>query len=985
MKIFKKLDLKMMLDSMISRGRSCGYCTTKKTLMLIGYLFLVCVLHSQMIVKIDKGSHTRRNLIESLELPLCFEMEEYIVAAIDAPDVLHINNIQYSVLTPNHYSEPLYIISNDRRSPLRIGNYIGEIVLNEPNMRIEKVSSKNIPFPQQKGIKYIPVEISTRKYKNVSISISENVLSNFSYQQKTDIINSINADSLAWFIQNLEDFETRFAFHPNRFDVSQWIENQFLRMGYTNVLQDSFYTTVYGINSWQTNVVATLTGSVFPERYVIIGAHHDSINGDGNMFETSMIFAPGADDNASGVAAVLEIARVIMANNFTPYSSIRFVTFAQEELGLHGAFHDANKMISENKKVVAMVNSDMIAYTPSENWLFSIRNYPGADFLTTIAQQNSQILGMNTFTTTQMNQNSDSWAYHVVGIPAIFFIEGDFNPYYHSSNDLLVNACPEYTKQFTKLVASVAFIVIDTPDYPDNFVLRDTGTGNSLRAEWQNVNLEEVSYILFVKNTTTGHVTEFQTTENYFDINNLSEGIMYEVTLHSLVNDTLSNGIVRYLEPLKYPRPVVGFEHIPMLKKIQFLWTPNQEIPIAGYKIYRKEISLLEFVEVATVQSESFSWIDTHTEDKVWYEYKITAFYQNGHQSPDSQIIKTRHLSFNNGILIVDLTTNSENSQLLPPLESVKSFFQNIFEGFDFEEIKYTHTNQIKMEDIGAYSTILIHKNSFNNIVSNELEDIIKILIDNGCNIIYTSNDPLRHLNNALQYPLTYNVNSFPRTYFGIETVDNNYVSRFLLAQSSGWQNLPNLELDISKIPEVLNEKLYRLEVFGGNEFEVLYTYFSGSDDPAESAFDGMPVALYTSRGESHIILTSIPLYYIKPSHAKEFVQRALSFFDGNVADNDINIPVSKGLMIKNYPNPFNPTTTIEFSLPNNDFATINIYNIRGQMIKSFEKDFYASGINKIMWDGKDNNDNLQASGIYFYQVKTDSGSNEVKRMVLLK
>ncbi|MCL2065673.1 MAG: hypothetical protein FWG98_15065 [Candidatus Cloacimonetes bacterium] len=55
-----------------------------------------------------------------------------------------------------------------------------------------------------------------------------------------NIINSVCADSIAWFIQELEDFDTRYALHPNRFEVSEWIADQFTRFGYANVEKDYF-------------------------------------------------------------------------------------------------------------------------------------------------------------------------------------------------------------------------------------------------------------------------------------------------------------------------------------------------------------------------------------------------------------------------------------------------------------------------------------------------------------------------------------------------------------------------------------------------------------------------------------------------------------------------------------------------------------------------------------------------------------------------
>ncbi|MBT4332966.1 MAG: T9SS type A sorting domain-containing protein, partial [Candidatus Cloacimonetes bacterium] len=85
-----------------------------------------------------------------------------------------------------------------------------------------------------------------------------------------------------------------------------------------------------------------------------------------------------------------------------------------------------------------------------------------------------------------------------------------------------------------------------------------------------------------------------------------------------------------------------------------------------------------------------------------------------------------------------------------------------------------------------------------------------------------------------------------------------------------------------------------------------------------------------------------------------------------------------------NYPNPFNPTTTISFSLAEASKVSISIYNMRGQLVKTLvntelENDYY-----EIVWNGRDNSGKNTASGIYFYKMKAGSFTS-IKKMVLMK
>lgn len=86
----------------------------------------------------------------------------------------------------------------------------------------------------------------------------------------------------------------------------------------------------------------------------------------------------------------------------------------------------------------------------------------------------------------------------------------------------------------------------------------------------------------------------------------------------------------------------------------------------------------------------------------------------------------------------------------------------------------------------------------------------------------------------------------------------------------------------------------------------------------------------------------------------------------------------------RNYPNPFNPTTNIEFYLPKEQKAEVSIYNSKGQKVKTLADGILRCGRNSIVWDGKDNTGKNSASGIYFYRIKT-SDNQVVKKMTLIK
>ena len=79
---------------------------------------------------------------------------------------------------------------------------------------------------------------------------------------------------------------------------------------------------------------------------------------------------------------------------------------------------------------------------------------------------------------------------------------------------------------------------------------------------------------------------------------------------------------------------------------------------------------------------------------------------------------------------------------------------------------------------------------------------------------------------------------------------------------------------------------------------------------------------------------------------------------------------------MNNYPNPFNPVTTISFSLP---VATLIVYNLMGQKVATVADGFYEAGVHACEWDGS-----VVSSGVYFYRLETDAYT-ETKKMVLMK
>ncbi len=104
----------------------------------------------------------------------------------------------------------------------------------------------------------------------------------------------------------------------------------------------------------------------------------------------------------------------------------------------------------------------------------------------------------------------------------------------------------------------------------------------------------------------------------------------------------------------------------------------------------------------------------------------------------------------------------------------------------------------------------------------------------------------------------------------------------------------------------------------------------------------------------------------------------------GSVANEDITAPVLRTELGGNYPNPFNPSTTIRYSVAESGPVNIDIYNVKGQLVKQLVKDEKQAGQHSVVFDGTDSSGRPVASGIYFYKMQAGK-FNATRRMILMK
>jgi hypothetical protein len=275
------------------------------------------------------------------------------------------------------------------------------------------------------------------------------------------IVDQVNSTKLIKWVDNLSSFHTRHTKTEYIEKVAYWLKNELQSVCKGRVYFHNFtqIEQEQGTDYHLKNIVCDKKGSADDEdnNLIIISAHYDSTTQDIN---NTTARAPGADDNASGVSAVLELARILSLIDLK--NSIKFVLFSGEEQGQWGSRNYAKHLHDNNIKIDLLINLDMIGYPPQGSNKVAVEYDLGnrvlvndrysnvvAEFIKHIAQEYTNLeavlasLGKSDYTP------FEAFGHTVIGIH-----DGgsEQNPNYHSSSDTPNTLDIQYLSSTTKLV-----------------------------------------------------------------------------------------------------------------------------------------------------------------------------------------------------------------------------------------------------------------------------------------------------------------------------------------------------------------------------------------------------------------------------------------------------------------------------------------------------------------------------------------------------
>ncbi len=820
---------------------------------------------------------------------------------------------------------------------------------------------------------------------------------NYSYNEKDSIvielINDINVDSIKYFIQKLQDFKTRYTFCSNRDSVSEWILRTIKRFGYNIVDYDSFWINDNDGNpTLQRNVITTVPGINDDDEIIILGAHYDSFSYDSYLTE-----APGADDNASGTAAILEIARVLKEKNYIPKSSIKLINFAAEEVGRKGSQYYSTEAYDDLEYIKFMMNVDMIGYNskPLNESEININYYNGFINFREFAFKSFTPFSAVTPIVGTLSEASDSYSFYKLGVPSIGFFETDFTPYYHTKNDVLANIDIEYCKEVVKGICATLIYASDTPPNVKNLKVSDAGNGNSLICTWDKINNDEITYKIYIGKQSGFYDTSYITSDNHFIAGNLLTDTTYYIGIASVdENENESLFKEKRLVPKIIPGTPNAFCVKPALNKIELKWNSNTENDLNGYNIYRS--STLEGVPYkinSKIVSDTF-YIDNNLQKCEYYYYSITAVDSQLNESKKTETIKSRAITLDQGILVIDETKDGTGAILNPTDEQVDTFFTDILENFNKKDFDITKDGNITLADMGAFSTIFWQANDANNILkSSAVREDIKSYLSCGGKLFFNGHYPSRVLDSNTVYPQSYTTGDFLYDVMKIKGVEWKFSSKFYGATSNNLY--PSIFVDTLKTKKSSKYHLSDIEsIEAAPGAEEIYFYHTQYDSTtAQGSMKGMPVGIEYLGDDYKLVVLSFPLYYMEKEEAKELVQNILlnKFNETTkVEEKKEELKPTNYCLYQNYPNPFNPTTKIKYFLPEESYVELKIYDLMGKEVKNLISGNQKPGYREVVWNGRNNNREQVTSGVYFYRLRTNSlldgrWTEKSAKLVLLK
>ena len=281
--------------------------------------------------------------------------------------------------------------------------------------------------------------------------------------------------------------------------------------------------------------------------------------------------------------------------------------------------------------------------------------------------------------------------------------------------------------------------------------------------------------------------------------------------------------------------------------------------------------------------------------------------------------------------------------------------------------------------------------------VNNEIEVNWKYINEDndflGCNLFrYDSLSTVcTQVNDSLI--TSYNhVFSFTDTQSIIDTVDYQYDIEYVFSDTTDLVTDPMFALKRVEFEVQSDEEINVILEFRKNTGYLSEVYISddntGWDITAQICInqtDTLSINPYNSLEYLLIYFIDYSIEYPYQGFIKLSMNYLIEIIENSYSEENNIFSGKEEITCLNYPNPFNPITTISFSIPKKSEVNLNIYNVKGQKVKTLLTDNVEEGDYTVIWNGDDESGKIVSSGIYFYNLIVNGKIEAVKKCLMIK
>jgi hypothetical protein len=830
----------------------------------------------------------------------------------------------------------------------------------------------------------------------------------------------VSADSLESYIQAMQDFTTR---HTNSDTTSttagigaarRWVHAKFTEFasqgGNITASYHSFSATVAGITKEHRNVVGEIPGTapLAERRIYVIGGHLDSRNENVN---DSLGTAYGADDDASGVACLLEAARVMSTRSW-PHT-LRFVAFTGEEQGLVGSAAYARDIFFAGDPIAGMLQNDVMASIigmpspdstvvqtdttlarafadiPAEGPHRQLQRYLAAMGNAYVPVQNIVLIPA----VDRPGRGSDHQSFNANGFTAIRYMEylEELWRQHTALGDTLgphldMNYCRRNTQVDVATLANLAA----SPASPTGLTVADVGDSTGFRLVWPSA-AGVAGYLI------TQRLPASLDYDAVTDVGLANEQVFapladsvyfglsaYDAEGHRALVLDEKLGVLSSI-----PGPPANLATAPDGDSILLTWTPNAEADLLGYHVHRSTTPGSGYVQITGSPVAAATFDDATALAQTKYYYVVTAVDASLNASGFSQEAFGQLVSLDGGILFVDETKAGTTAWF--PSDALADSVYAVMMTLPHDLWDVDALGVPSLSDLGPYSSVMWIADDFTStfmgapIITQFLRDAETVLeqyMDLGGNVMLAGWESAKGFAPVGSYPFDLGAGDFLYDRFGVDDVSSKTQQKFKGGIGQGF--FADVALEPLRLSGAWAGKLTRVEYATAVRPGANVGYLFDSDD-VDSLYHHAPCALYRDGGNYRAVWWGFPLYHLNTADAQAAVAAAMTYFGELPPTGAPDVARSGALSLhQNRPNPFRDATTIRYSVfGERAEVELTIFDLAGRRVRTLVSGKVPGGLHDAVWQGHNDEGLRVASGVYFYRLKGESRTVTKKLMLL--